>query len=95
MDFLLLWMVWPGDSSDDLDYEACVSEEEYNFLTILDQYDDGCLEKDFDIDEFIDKHQDLIAKLENRVQGEVEEYDYENYSDDEEKPSIYIRWPWE
>ena len=94
-----------GDSSDDMDYETEVSDEEYSVLEIIDAYQNDDLEKigsDFDYEEFIEKNQRIIDAIEERVQSEVEEYDFEEAGyfegDDEEEnlqPTIVVRWPWE
>lgn len=83
-----------GDSSDDIDYETEVSDAEFDFLETIDKYQKSD-EEDFDIDQYLEENQKLIDELMERVQEEVEEFDYDNYEEDDDKPEIIVRWPWE
>ncbi len=68
-----------GDSSDDLDYTAIVTDEEYNYLA------NGGND---------DKSHSIQHSLRERIQEEIEDYEASNYSDRDEMPSISVRWPW-
>jgi len=85
----------PGDSSDDIDFDADVSDEEFELLKVIDMYQNGETSEDFDFDSFCNTRRALIENLERRIQAEIEECDSENYDDEEEIPSIVVRWPWE
>ena len=73
-----------GDSSDDLEYETEVSDEEYAFLQKCDMYQNGDLDDDseFDIKKYVEENKELVDSLTERVQREIEELEADNYDDD-------------
>jgi len=85
-----------GDASDDIEFEAEVLDEEYEFLQkvseMLELEDDEVI---MELDDYLEENEELIDKLTVRLQGEVAELDMEYYDDKEETPTINIRMPWE
>jgi len=79
----------PCDISEDVEYEADVSEEEVAFLTRIGEFSDTDSEE---YRTFLRENADLIDSLSNRVGLEIEEYEGIDCSvreEDDEEEHVY------